>query len=319
MTATKDKSAKALTITYLATASLASLNGSDSEADNISSIKKIVKGEEQYPYISAQALRRALRDQLGVLGWELSEAVAANIAKGAATTQQQPDKYIDDDLFGFMGTEEATREVKGRATKRTGPVRVSPLVALDNYEGDLDFGTNYMAVKAGGDPNIFETEIHSGLYRGTILIELDRVGRFDKDQADRKKSPPEVPSQVKAERVIGLLTALKNLWTSARQARYLADIAPKFVAGALLTAKNPIFLEAVLPTATDNLATATSIGINRALLEETLQDYKPELIEHVFGAKTGVFADVPEGTTTIGNAFTTMCEWVTQHYATEGQ
>jgi len=126
MTATKDKSAKALTITYLATASLASLNGSDSEADNISSIKKIVKGEEQYPYISAQALRRALRDQLGVLGWELSEAVAANIAKGAATTQQQPDKYIDDDLFGFMGTEEATREVKGRATKRTGPVRVSP-------------------------------------------------------------------------------------------------------------------------------------------------------------------------------------------------
>jgi len=176
-----------------------------------------------------------------------------------------------------------------------------------------------MAVKAGGDPNIFETEIHSGLYRGTILIELDRVGRFDKDQADGKKIPPEVPSQVKAERVIGLLTALKNLWTSARQARYLADIAPKFVAGALLTAKNPIFLEAVLPTATDNLATATSIGIKRALLEETLQDYKPELIEHVFGARSGVFADVPEGTTTVGNAFTTMCEWVTQYYAREGQ
>jgi len=94
MTATKDKSAKALTITYLATASLASLNGADSEADNISSIKKIVKGEEQYPYISAQALRRALRDQLGVLGWELSEAVAANIAKGAATTQQQPSVHL---------------------------------------------------------------------------------------------------------------------------------------------------------------------------------------------------------------------------------
>jgi CRISPR-associated protein Cst2 len=315
---TSMKSAKALTITYVATASLASLNGSDSEADNISNIKKIVKGEEQYPYVSAQALRRALRDQLGVLNWELSEAVAASIAKGAATTQQQPDKYIDDDLFGFMGTEEATREAKGRATKRTGPVRVSPLVALDTYEGDLDFGTNYMAVKAGGDPNIFETEIHSGLYRGTILIELDRVGRFDKDQADGKKVPPEVPAEGKAERVVALLTALKNLWTSARQARYLADIAPKFVAGALLTVKNPIFLEAVLPVSTDNFATATGIGINRTLLEETLTDYEPELIAHVFGAKTGVFANVPEGTMTIGDAFTEMCKWVTAHYAGDG-
>ena len=315
---TSMKSAKALTITYLATASLASLNGSDSEADNISNIKKIVKGEEQYPYVSAQALRRALRDQLGVLNWEFSEAVAASIAKGAATTQQQPDKYIDDDLFGFMGTEEATREAKGRATKRTGPVRVSPLVALDTYEGDLDFGTNYMAVKAGGDPNIFETEIHSGLYRGTILIELDRVGRFDKDQADGKKVPPEVPAKEKAERVVALLTALKNLWTSARQARYLADIAPKFVAGALLSVKNPIFLEAVLPMSTDNFATATDIGINRTLLEETLADYGPELIAHVFGAKSGVFANVPEGTMTIGDAFTEMCTWVKERYAGDG-
>jgi CRISPR-associated protein Cst2 len=320
MTSADMKGAKALTITYLATASLASLNGSDSEADNISSIKKIVKGDEQYPYVSAQALRRALRDQLGVLGWELSEAVAATIKKGAATTQQEPHKYIDDDLFGFMGTEEATREAKGKATKRTGPVRVSPLVALDTYQGDLDFGTNYMAVKAGGDPNIFETEIHSGLYRGTILIELDRVGRFDMDQADGKKTTPapELASDDKAARVIGLLTALKNLWTSGRQARYLADIAPKFVAAALLRVKNPIFLEAVLPTARDDRAAATGIGIDRTLLEETVEDYAPEIMDTIFGARSGMFANLPDGTTTIGNAFTTMCGWVRENYA-QGQ
>jgi CRISPR-associated protein Cst2 len=318
MTSANGKSAKALTITYLATASLASLNGSDSEADNISSIKKIVKGEEQYPYVSAQALRRALRDQLGVLEYPLSEAVAATITKGAATTLQQPETYIDDDLFGFMGTEAPTPEVKGHATKRTGPVRVSPLVALDRYVGDLDFGTNYMAVKEGGDPNIFETEIHSGLYRGTLLIELDRVGRFEAD-VGAKKVPPPLPPAERASRVIALLTALKNLWTSARQGRYLADIAPKFVAGALLSVKNPIFLEAVLPAAMDNLANPTDIMINRALLEETVQDYTPEIIKYVFGAKSGVFSDVPAGTTTIGDAFTAMCGWVTDHYAHESE
>ena len=79
---------KALTITYLVKTTLASLNGSDKEADNISSIKKITKGAEQYPYGSAQWVRRALRDQLGVLGWNLSEGVAATIAKGASTTRQ---------------------------------------------------------------------------------------------------------------------------------------------------------------------------------------------------------------------------------------
>ena len=97
--------AKALTITFLSIVSIGSLNGSDKEADNISSIKKISRGAEQYPYGSSQWLRRALREQLSCLGWELSEGAQAFIEKGAATTQQDPQKYIDDDLFGFMSTE----------------------------------------------------------------------------------------------------------------------------------------------------------------------------------------------------------------------
>ncbi len=156
------KSAKALTLTYLTPVSFASLNGSDKEADNISSIKKIKVGKEEFPYVSSQAVRRALRNQLEVLGRTLSEGEASKIAKGAATTKQEPKNYIDDDLFGYMGTEEAAEGKKGKATKRTSVVRVSPLVALNPYLGDLDFGTNYMGTKAGGDPNIFETEIHSG-------------------------------------------------------------------------------------------------------------------------------------------------------------
>ena len=71
------KDAKALTITYLTKASYTSLNGSDKEADNISSIKKIQMGGLEYPYCSSQAVRRALREQLAVLGHTLSEGVAA--------------------------------------------------------------------------------------------------------------------------------------------------------------------------------------------------------------------------------------------------
>lgn len=290
------KNAKALTITYLTPVSFASLNGSDKEAENISSIKKLSRGTEQFPYGSSQWVRRALRDQLANLGWALSEGKAAQIAKGAATTKQKPDKYIDDDLFGFMGT------VKGEAaTTRTSPVRVSPLVSLNKYEGDLDFGTNYMGVKAGGDPNIFETEIHSGIYRGTVLIELDRVGCGDGFKDEEKG----LNSEERSKRVKSLLDAMKNLWSSGRQTRFLADISPKFIAAAMLTTKNPIFLESVIPV---------NGGVNIAVLQEVSKDFKDEIKASVFGARKDMFSVLPEGTITIGEAFNTMKKWVNEHY-----
>ena len=103
------KQAKALTITFLTPVSLGSLNGSDKEADNLSSIKKLTRGTKTYPYVSSQALRRALRDQLGVLGHSLSEGQAAKEKKGAAITKCLPAEYLDDDLFGFMDATKGER------------------------------------------------------------------------------------------------------------------------------------------------------------------------------------------------------------------
>src|SRR5262249_22437133 len=195
--------AKSLTITFLTPVSLGSLNGSDKEADNLSSIKKLTRGTKTYPYVSSQAVRRALRDQLGVMGHSLSEGQQAKEKKGAAITRCLPAEYIDDDLFGFMDA------AKGGTHKRTSPVRVSPLLALDPYEGEIDFGTNYMSVDAGGNPNIFETEIHGGLYRGTLLVELDAVGRSRQGEgvsADEPKKTWELDAGKKAARVNALLS-----------------------------------------------------------------------------------------------------------------
>lgn len=294
------KTAKALTLTYLTPVSFASLNGSDKEADNISSIKKISVGTEQLPYVSSQAVRRALRNQLEVLNRTLSEGVSASQAKGAATTEQKPAEYIDDDLFGYMGTETGSDGSKGKSTKRTSVVRVSPLIAQNPYMGDLDFGTNYMGVKAGGDPNIFETEIHSGMYRGTILIELDRVGSgdgFDKDK--------EIDNKEKAARVKDLLTAIKNLWASGRQTRFLADISPKFVAAAMLKTKNPIFLESVQ---------VKGNVLNTEMIKETLSDYSAETVASVIGMRNGVFVGEVDNSKSIGDAFDEMKNWIDEYY-----
>jgi len=92
-----------------------SLNGADKEADNIVSIKKIQMNDgKEYPYCSSQAVRRALREQLASMGWELSETTVAKQKKGAASTLCEPSKYIDDDLFGFMNAD-SSKTVKGQA------------------------------------------------------------------------------------------------------------------------------------------------------------------------------------------------------------
>ena len=300
--------AKSLTITFLTPVSLGSLNGSDKEADNVSSIKKLTRGTKTYPYVSSQALRRALRDQLGVLlGPEkLSEGVAAREKKGAAITKCLPAQYIDDDLFGFMDAS------KGGTHKRTSPVRVAPLLAIDPYEGDLDFGTNYMSVEAGGTPNIFETEIHGGLYRGTILIELDAVGKSRDGEgasADKPRESWELGAADKAGRVFALLTALQHLWSSGRQSRFLADISPKFVAAAATTAKVPLFLESVRRDGAQE-----TDGIDTEALRRPLDDARAIVADHCFGGRAGLFAGVPEGCLSIGEAFERARSWVRDYY-----
>jgi CRISPR-associated protein Cst2 len=286
------KDAKALTITYLTPVSFASLNGSDKEADNISNIKKITRETEQFPYVSAQAVRRALRDQLVGLGYKSCEIVKPSEAKAPVHSAGKPFDYIEDDLFGFM-------DAKGRR-QRTSPVRVSPLISLQKYEGDLDFGTNYMGKAINEDPSIMETEIHAGLYRGTVLIELDRIGcgeGFEKNK--------ECDSKEKDKRLKDFLSAFKNLWSSGRQSRFLADISPKFIAAAMLTTKNPIFLESVI---------TVNGGINSELLNETIQDYKNEIQALVIGARKGLFSNLPNETISIGDAFNCMMNWVDEYY-----
>jgi len=297
--------AKALTVSFLTPVSLGSLNGSDKEADNLSSIKKLTRGAKMFPYVSSQALRRALRDQLEVLGHSMSQGKKGEKEKGAAITQCKPADYIDDDLFGFMDARKET-------FKRTSPVRVSPLLALDPFEGDLDFGTNYMSVDAGGNPNIFETEIHGGLYRGTVLIELDAVGKNREGEgvsAEKPRQPWELQPAQKAKRVEALLQALQYLWSSGRQSRFLADISPKFIAAALLSAKVPIFLESLRRD-----MSGRDSGLDLKALSESLDDAAQIVVNHCFGARSGFFAEVPMGTQTVGQAFQTMQGWIKTFY-----
>lgn len=296
-----------ITITYLSKVSFASLNGGDKEVDNINPIKKItLSNGEELPYVSSQALRRALRDGLQSLGFALSPVQEASAKKGAPKTAIRPAEYIDDDLFGYMDAS-PSKEEKGRGTSttRTSPIRVEALLALTEYKGDLDYATNFMGkgvkTEQGEDiqPNIFETEIHSGVYRGTILIELDRVG------AGQGFETGELAKEEKSKRVLAFLDAFRNLWSSGRQSRFLSDISPKFIAAAFMKAKNPIFLEAV--------NVDKSGKINYEQLKSVVSDYDKYLTDHVFASQEAVF-ESSDGVVGLKAGFEKIESWIKEYY-----
>ena len=293
-----------LTITYLTKVSFASLNGGDSDADNINAIKKItMPNGEQIPYMSSQAIRYGIRKKLEEFGETLSPFEAGEDKKGTAKGGLKASEYIDDDLLGFMYA------AKGGTSTRTSPVRVDALVALSEYKDDLDFGTNFQKKEAGiGEANIFETEIHSGVYRGTILIELDRIGVGSEKEGFEQGV--EVTNAEKARRVLKFLECFRMLWSPGRQTRFLSDISPKFMAVALMNSKNPIFLEAVdVDKSQHNL-------VKMQQLQTVLADYQPYIQEHLFAVQESIFQK-QEGMISLSEGFVKIEGWVKSYFNVE--
>jgi CRISPR-associated protein Cst2 len=290
-----------LTITYLTKVTFASLNGGDSDADNINAIKKVTLPDgSQIPYMSSQSIRYGIRKKLEEFGETLSPIGAGDDKKGTAKGGLNASEHIDDDLLGFMYA------VSGGTKTRTSPVRVDALVALSEYKDDLDFGTNFQKKEAGvgnANANIFETEIHSGVYRGTILIELDRVGIW----IDDDKVLQQIKNEEKARRVLKFLEAFRMLWTPGRQTRFLSDISPKFMAAALMSSKNPIFLEAV-----DVEAKQQNV-VKMSQLQTVLGDYQPYIQDHLFAVQESIFQK-QEGMISLADGFGKIEEWVKAYY-----
>ena len=159
-----------------------------------------------------------------------------------------------------------------------------------------------MSLSSGGNPNIFETEIHSGYYIGTILIELDRIG--EKSAGDNYEL--KLSYQEKAKRVIALIDAIQNLWTVGRQSRFLTDISPKFVAASLMKVKNPIFMETVRIDENNQ--------IDKELVLNTVQDFNNQIIDYVIGERKGFFGSDTDEFKPLGESFDIIKGWVKDTY-----
>lgn len=222
---------KGLTITVIFEAESANYGEA---IGNVATLKKVSRGKgEQYTYISRQALRYNMVNQMGIDN--------TKIGLDGSVLQFAPDTTIEEypeiDLFGYMKTSKPSKT-------RSAVVRLSNAISLEPYRGDLDFLTNKglldrynnqgNELKDGG--NIAQSEIHRSLYSYTITVDLDKVGKDENDNI-------EIANSEKANRINRLLDTVRYLYRDIKGRR--EDFKPLFVIGGVYSIKNPVFQNAI--------------------------------------------------------------------------
>lgn len=200
---------------------------------NVASLKKITRDKgDQYTYISRQAIRYNIVEQLG-------EQIATVKAEGSGDkkviqfdAEATIDKYPEIDFFGYMKTEKKTA-----GKKRSAKVRLSNAISLETYKGELDYLTNKgLADRLGENMNVAQSEIHQSYYRYTITADLDQIGIDEVDNI-------EIPNEEKVRRVNKLLDTVSLLYRDIRGRR--EDLKPLFIIGGVYDIKNPVFQNAL--------------------------------------------------------------------------
>ena len=239
---------------------------------NVATLKKISRNRgEQYTYISRQAIRYNIVEQLG----ENKANVKAEGSGDKKVVQFSAETTIKDypelDFFGYMKT------VKGDNSKnRSAIVRLSNAVSLETFKGDLEFLTNKGLVDRIDRnekvfPNIAQAEIHKSYYKYTVTIDLDKIGIDELDEIEIKK-------EEKARRVNKLLDTISLLYRDIRGRR--EDLKPLFIIGGVYDIKNPFFENTVDVKENKILVDKLCSGIYDYIEKDTISGIVKEQFEN---------------------------------------
>jgi CRISPR-associated protein Cst2 len=185
---------------------------------NVTTLQKLLWQGEVHTTVSAESIRFALRRLLA----EAEKAGTHRVwdeNKRANTWKKDdfdPDKFIDDDLLGFMSAEAAEEEGEaGTATVRRAVLEVARAVSLGPWGGDVTFnaasiGATPSAAKKGANPVPYGTEIHATRYQYGFAMTPERL-----------KKPARAKSAI--EKLCALGTVAGN------HGRFLFDFSPESV------------------------------------------------------------------------------------------
>lgn len=220
-------------------------------------VKKARIRGQWYPYVSAQAFRRWLRDTMTGMGMVPSPTERIGKAQKKAqkaNTAADPIRYADDDLFGYMkagakSSDEAT-------TLRDTPFMVGTFMSVEPARPTEDFGVMSRGID---EPVLHGHEFYTADLAAPFLLDLPRVGTFTLPASNgsgranylsadaalnvaravsmgaeaitfRGQAAVRLPLDVRRDRVALLLEALAELTGGAKKALHYGDRTPALVA-----------------------------------------------------------------------------------------
>lgn len=144
--------------------------------DNVARVKQLRVGRDQHPYVSAQSFRRWLRDSVPAAEPRSGVKRSGSGQNQQAYTEGRPDRYFDDDLFGYMVA------VKGKdveSCQRDTVLATGTLLSVAPRRPVEDFGTMSRGFGAGENPVLHGHELYSAELAGDILLDIPRIGTFE--------------------------------------------------------------------------------------------------------------------------------------------
>ena len=301
------KAIEVVTLTKVEGANLNS-NGTEGVIAVLKKVRDPVDGRE-YVRVSGQSVKYHLRQLLKELGWELSQVVPKSEGgQKVIVSLGEPQKYIDDDLFGYM----IAKKVNGKnaTLRRTAVVRTNGMISLFPYQEDRDFGVRYDP--SGDNHNIYETEITTNVMRGNFFIELDRLGVFKeglevprleglegkkvKDATGKEVTLYVLPKEEREKRLKAILEAIMQYYGGAKLSNFFTKVYPEIMVVALLKHKIPVIGDA-LRVREGYVDGKLVLDVER--LKETVETFGNNIEKLYIGLFESRFANVDE----LKNAF----------------
>lgn len=120
--------------------------------ENRTVIQRITNAGKEFPVISPESMRNALRELLAAKGLPCNRRRLHNEGQLAVEFQDFPnaDAYADDFIFGYMVADEKKIKSTGRPAKRDSVLRMNMAVALTPYRYDATF--HQSPLNAGDSP-----------------------------------------------------------------------------------------------------------------------------------------------------------------------
>ncbi|MEW1545710.1 type I-B CRISPR-associated protein Cas7/Cst2/DevR [Streptomyces tsukubensis] len=224
--------------------------------DTTARVKYATVRGRRHPYVSAQAVRRWIRDGMAERGAPASPVTRVGKAQNRAqkaNTDADPITYADDDLFGYMRA--GAKKDDAATTLRDSPFMLGTLMSVAPVHPTEDFGVMSRGVS---EPVLHGHEFYTADLAAPFLLDLPRIGTFTLPNSNgvgrpnyltqeqalqvaqaaalgagtemfRGQGAVRLPVEERRHRAALLLEAIAHLSGGAKQALHYGDRVPSLI------------------------------------------------------------------------------------------